>query len=74
MQRRATQPIRPTIDQVIWKLSAATACARTVGDSLPLASSATSGAIKPSTPPLMIMPAAPPKWATSAQVFSSLLA
>ena len=63
-----------TIDQVIWKFSAATACARTVGDSLPLASSAISGAIQPSDPPPMNAPAAPPKWATSAQVFSSLLA
>jgi hypothetical protein len=52
--------------QVIWKFSASTECARTVGDSFPLASSVISGAMKP-----MMMP---PKWARSAQVFSSLVA
>src|SRR5690606_39758849 len=69
-----TQPIRPTIDQVIWKLSALTACARTVADWLPLASSAINGATQPKTAPRKNIPAAPPKCATSAQAFSSPLA
>jgi hypothetical protein len=58
--------ITVAMPQVIWKFSASTECARTVGDSLPLASRATSGAMKPTT--------MPPKCAISAQVFSSLLA
>ena len=69
MPRVHTATMHATIvamPQVIWKFSASTACARTVGDSLPLASSATSGAMKPTR--------MPPKWAISAQVFSSLLA
>ena len=57
---------RVAMPQVIWKLSASTAWARTVGDSFPLASIATSGAMNPTT--------RAPKWAISAQVFSSLLA
>src|SRR5690606_18161368 len=69
-----THPITPTIDQVSWKFSASTACARTVWDVLPLASMATSGAIQPPKPLRMNMPAAPPKWAMSAHVLSSLLA
>ena len=66
MQTARIQPTIVTAFQVIWKLSASTAWARTVGDSLPLTSSATSGAMKPTM--------MPPKWAISAQVFSSLLA
>jgi hypothetical protein len=57
---------KKTTFQVIWKLSASTAWARTVGDSLPLTSNATSGATKPTT--------MPPKWLMRAHVFSSLLA
>jgi hypothetical protein len=52
--------------QVIWKFNASTAWDRTVADSLPLTSSATRGAMKPTT--------IPPKWEMSAHVFSSLLA
>ena len=51
LQTVSTQPMTATTPQVIWKLSASTACARTVGDSLPLASSATSGAM--SAAPMM---------------------
>ena len=57
------------IDQSSWKFSAATACARTVGESV-LASIAISGATQPPTPS-RIQPAAPPKWAISAHVLSS---
>src|SRR5258707_15415838 len=62
------------IDQRIWKLSAATACARTVGDWLPLLTSAISGATQPSAAPPTNIPAAPPKCAIRAQVLSSGLA
>ena len=62
-----------TIVQVSWKFSAATACARTVGDWLPLVVSAISGATQPKNA-VMNTRAAPPKWAISAQVLSSALA
>src|SRR6266498_57169 len=68
-----TRPIRPTIDQVSWKFRAASACARTTGDWLPLASSAISGATQPPAPPPTSIPAAPPKCAMSAHVLSSAL-
>jgi hypothetical protein len=74
VMRVSTQLSTPAIAQVIWKFSAATACARAVGDCCPRAISAMSGATQPSRPPPKTTPAAPPKWAIRAQFLSSLLA